>query len=199
MCRHRFATAPCDSRVSLGESRICLPYQHLDLIQKGWWQRISTLRIMDLTETQISSLDCPAHRGCMGFRRQTSTGATDVFLAETTFFMPALCWRTRTIVLSIWTYLWSASAAWTSKNFARDYTHSSTFEECVLSKSRQSLWACSAKGYRPENGRAPLIRVGIILGSSSDVSNTVGWQVFYALPLIIMKSLVSSSLWNVPQ
>jgi len=30
-------------------------HQSLGLIQKGWWQHISTLRIMDLTKTQIST------------------------------------------------------------------------------------------------------------------------------------------------
>ena len=69
----------------------------------------------------------------------------------------------------------------------------------VHPKSRQSLWACNTKGYRPENGRAPPIQVNIVLGSSSDVSNTVGEQVFHALPLIIMKSLVSGGPWTVPR
>ena len=41
--------------------------------------------------------------------------ATDTFLGATTFFAPALCWWARTIVLSIWAYSLSASAANTSK------------------------------------------------------------------------------------
>ena len=53
--------------------------------------------------------------GCMNFGRQTSAGATDTFLGAIPFFAPALCWWARTIVLSIWAYSLSASAASTSK------------------------------------------------------------------------------------
>jgi hypothetical protein len=53
--------------------------------------------------------------GRMDLGRQTSAGATDTFLGTTTFFAPALCWWARTIVLSIWAYSLSASAASTSK------------------------------------------------------------------------------------
>jgi len=53
--------------------------------------------------------------GCMDLGRQTSAGATDTFLGATTFFAPALCWWARTIVLSIWAYSLSASAASTLK------------------------------------------------------------------------------------
>ena len=68
-----------------------------------------------------------------------------------------------------------------------------------IPESRQSLWACDTKGYRPENGRALTKQVKIVLGSNYDVYNTVEEQVFYALPLIIMESLVSGSPWTVPR
>ena len=80
----------------------------------------------------------------------------------------------------------------------RGYAHSNTFDECVSPESRQNLWAGNVKGYRAENGKAPPIQVGIVLGSNSDVSNTVEEQVFCALPLIIMESLVSGSPWTAP-
>ena len=41
-------------------------------------------------------------------------------------------------------------------------------------------------------------QVKIVLGSNYDVYNTVEEQVFYALPLITMESLVSGSPWTVP-
>ena len=53
--------------------------------------------------------------GCMDLGRQTSAGVTNTFFGAITFFAPALCWWARTIVLSIWAYSLSASAASTSK------------------------------------------------------------------------------------
>jgi len=53
--------------------------------------------------------------GCMDLGRQTSAGVTNTFFGAITFFVPALCWWARTIVLSIWAYSLSASAASTSK------------------------------------------------------------------------------------
>ena len=137
--------------------------------------------------------------GCMDFCRQTSTRATNTFSAAITIFTPALCWRTRNnIVVNL--------------DILMVYLGSLNFKECCqrlhslqfiwrvcIPESRQSLWPCNTKWYRPENGRAPPIQVDIFLGSSSDVSNTVGEQVFYALPLIIMKSLVSGGSWTVPR
>ena len=92
--------------------------------------------------------------GCMDLGRQTSAGATDTFLGATTFFAPALCWWARTIVLSIWAYSLSASAASTSKTRCQTPAGSSACGEYESPESRQSVRADRARECLRDNDRA---------------------------------------------
>ena len=98
----------------------------------------------------------------------------------------------------MWAYSLSPLAAERQRLVARNHTYSSEGGEYESLESCQSVRVGHAKGYRPENGRALTKQVKIVLGSNYDAYNTVEEQVFYALPLIIMESLVSGSPWTVP-
>ena len=92
--------------------------------------------------------------GCMDFGRQTSAGATDTFLGAIPFFAPALCWWARTIVLSIWAYSLSASAASTSKTRCQTPHLLQRMWQYESLESRQSVRADRARECRRDNDRA---------------------------------------------
>ena len=86
-----------------------------------------------LTKTQITPLDCLAQVAWIFVVRPPPERPIPFRLRSLFLRLHCADWL-ETILLPIWTYLWSASVAWTSKNVARGYTHSSSFEECVFPK-----------------------------------------------------------------
>ena len=191
MCRHRFAAAPRSSQ-PWGLGFVCIN----TLI---WFIKASSSTSVPcgscLTKTQITPLDCLAQ---VAWISSSDLHQSDQYLfgCDHYFYACTVLTDSNNIVVNL-DILMVCLGSLNFKDVARGYTHSSSFKS-VYPKSRQSLWACNTKGYRPENGRAPPIQV-VVLGSSSDVSNTVGEQVFHALPLIITKSLVSGGPWTVPR
>ena len=130
--------------------------------------------------------------GCMDFGRQISTGATDTFLGAITFFAPALCWWARTIVLPIWAYSLSASAASPSKIQARHHAYFSTHGECESPSSHQSVRADRARECPRDNGRALSRQRGDYPWQSLRRFPPCGGQLLDALPLIITESVAFS-------